>query len=191
MNSFFELAEALRELQRQMRELCGFGLVKSVDEKTRTVVLTDGEVDTQPLLVAQVGAGLNGGRDLPDIGTQAMYICPGAAGPGVAICGLALDQFPVPPTAPPFCRYFKDGSVLGYDPDSHLLTFVLPPGAKLEVTGDMSVTGTITANDCKVSVVPVSTPGMPVPPPVTVSLAKHIHVPLTTPPSEPPNGGTP
>jgi hypothetical protein len=41
---------------------------------------------------------------------------------------------------------FRDGAVLSYDPQAHVLAFALPDGGKLALTGDLAVSGTITAH---------------------------------------------
>ncbi|MGV3511888.1 MAG: phage baseplate assembly protein V [Novosphingobium sp.] len=98
----------------------------------------------------------------PAVGEQGLLLCPGGElGAGVFVGGLHSGTFPPPiDEAVPLVR-FKDGATISYDPDAHELLMQLPSGATavlisdggldivapVSITGDVSITGALTASD--------------------------------------------
>lgn len=91
----------------------------------------------------------------PAVGEQGLLLCPGGElGAGVFVGGLHCNAFPAPIDEPVAMLRFKDGATISYDPDAHELLLQLPPGATtvlvsdggIDLQGDVSVTGTLTAS---------------------------------------------
>jgi phage baseplate assembly protein V len=92
----------------------------------------------------------------PSVGEQGLLLCPGGElGAGVFVGGLHSSAFPPPIDEPVALLRFKDGATLSYDPDAHELLMQLPSGATtvlvsdggVDIQGDVSVTGTLTASE--------------------------------------------
>lgn len=90
----------------------------------------------------------------PSVGEQGLLLCPaGELGAGIFVGGLHSNAFPPPIDEPVTLVRFKDGAVLSYDPDAHELLMQLPSGATtvlvsdggVDIMGDVSITGMLTA----------------------------------------------
>lgn len=92
----------------------------------------------------------------PAVGEQGLLFCPGGElGAGVFVGGLHSNANPPPIDEPVALLRFNDGAVLSYDPDAHELLMQLPSGATtvlvsdggVDIQGDVSITGTLTASE--------------------------------------------
>ena len=91
----------------------------------------------------------------PAVGEQGLLLCPGGElGAAVFVGGLHSNACPPPIDEPVALLRFKDGAVFSYDPDAHELLLQLPSGATtvlvsdggVDIQGDVTVTGTLTAS---------------------------------------------
>lgn len=130
-------------------ELIRFGRVVSVDHAAgKCVVEIDEDLRTGPIRWAAPRMGDTRVWCPPTVGEQVLVLCPaGEIGAAIAIGGIACNAFPVPGNSPADLIRFKDGAVLSYDPDSHILALSLPDGGKLALTGDLAVSGKIEAGE--------------------------------------------
>ena len=138
--------------------LIRIGIVASVDlaDGTCTVTLDDGDgATTQPIRWLHPRMGTTRAWLPPSVGEQGLVLCPGGEiGAAVFVGGLHSNAFAPPiDEATPLLR-FSDGATLSYDPAAHELLLQLPSGATtvlvsdggVDIVGDVSVTGTITAS---------------------------------------------
>jgi phage baseplate assembly protein V len=150
------------DTQRLIGDLAREGVVVSADPATGTARvkyaddLTTGDI---PWLASR--AGLTRTWSPPAIGEQVMVLAPEAdTARGVIIGSLSSDAHPHPANDGSTITEYGDGARIGYDPASHALTALLPPGATVRidadgglslkgdvtVDGDIRATGTITAD---------------------------------------------
>ena len=148
--------------QRLIGDLIREGVVVSVDHATGTArvefadELTTGDV---PWLASRAGATRTWSP--PAVGEQVVVLSPEAdTNRGIIIGSLASDAHPHPANDQSTLSEYADGAVIGYDPESHALTAILPSGATvridadggmslkgdLTVDGDIKSTGTVTAS---------------------------------------------
>lgn len=128
-------------------ELIRFGHVVSVDLAAGTCeVEIDDNLRTGPIRWAAPRMGQTRVWAPPAVGEQVLVLCPaGEIGAAIALGGITCDAFPLPGNGVTDLVRFRDGAVLSYDPQAHVLAFALPDGGKLALTGDLAVSGTITA----------------------------------------------
>jgi phage baseplate assembly protein gpV len=128
-------------------ELIRFGHVVSVDLASgKCVVEIDDNLRTGPIRWAAPRMGQTRVWAPPAVGEQVLVLCPaGEIGAAIALGGIACNAFPVPGDGVTDLVRFRDGAVLSYDPQAHVLAFALPDGGKLALTGDLAVSGAITA----------------------------------------------
>jgi len=150
------------DTQRLIGDLAREGVVVSVDHAAGTArvefanELTTGDI---PWLASRAGATRTWSP--PAIGEQVMVLAPEAdTARGVIIGSLSSDAHPHPANDESSLTEYDDGARIGYDPKSHALTAILPGGATVridadgglslkgpvKVDGDITSTGTITAN---------------------------------------------
>lgn len=137
-------------------QLIRLGTIASVDLGAgRCVVDLDDDSATPPVRWIEMRMGRTRTWSPPSVGEQVVLLCPsGEIGAAVALRGLASDAFPAPGNSLiEFLAAWDDGAAISYDPDGHDLVITLPKGGKVTViapagvglTGDLSVTGSISA----------------------------------------------
>jgi phage baseplate assembly protein V len=85
----------------------------------------------------------------PSIGEGVLLLCPsGDPAQAIALRGLYSEDFPPPSTdGNKHLRLYRDGAILEYDFESHVLNVVLPAGATINITAPDAVNvNTKTAN---------------------------------------------
>lgn len=125
----------------------------------------DGEEEggeTPPIRWLALRAGMTRTWSPPSVGEECVLLCPdGQIGNGVALLGLNNDANPPPGSTLAELVAFADGATIGYDPEAHALTAILPAGATalieapggltirgpVAIEGDVTVTGAISASD--------------------------------------------
>lgn len=137
-------------------KLIRFGRIAGADLGAArvTIELEDG-VTTAPIRWVEGATGRRRTWTPPVQGEQVVLLCPGGEiGGAVALRGVTCDAFPpAGADAIDVLADWPDGARITYDPDAHAMAITLPAGATLAVTapggatltGDMHVTGTITA----------------------------------------------
>lgn len=132
------------------------GTIASVDLENGTVEVETGDVRTAPIPFSTGRAGATRIWSPPSAGEQVMLLCPGGDIEGaVAVGAIAQDAFPLAGNTLRELIAFADGALLAYDPEGHRLEIILPPGATIainatggvEIEGDISITGKLTATD--------------------------------------------
>ncbi len=150
------------DIQRLIGDLAREGTIVSVDRAAATARvqfaddLTTGDI---PWLAGRLGATRTWSPPTP--GEQVLVLAPEAdTARGIIIGSLSSDARPHPANDSATLTEFEDGARIGYDPEAHALTAILPAGATVRVDasgglsfsgdvsidGDMRVTGTITGN---------------------------------------------
>lgn len=138
-------------------------VVASVDlaEGTCTVTLDDptgggDDATSPPVRFLHPRMGQTRVWNPPSVGEQGLLLCPGGElGAGVFVGGLHCAAFPPPFDEAVALARFKDGAVISYDPEAHELLLQLPSGATtvlisdggVDIHGDVTVTGKLTASD--------------------------------------------
>lgn len=145
-------------------ELIRIGTIASVDLHARRCTVRYGDDDdedgedaeTPPIRWLAFRAGKTRVWSPPSIGEQVVLLCPdGQIAAAVALTGLEQDSFPLPAEGLAELIEFEDGARIGYDPEGHVLTAILPAGGTavidapggMTIRGDLAVEGKITASD--------------------------------------------
>jgi len=136
--------------------LLRYGRIASVDHgAARCTVQLDDGVETPPLRWIAPRMGETRVWIPPSAGEQVQVICPGGEiGAGLVLGGIGSAANPAPASDAAPLIVFKDGAQIRYDPDAHELSIVLPAGATtslisgggIAVTGDVTLTGQLTAS---------------------------------------------
>ena len=150
------------DIQRLIGDLAREGVVVSVDHAAGTArvefaeELTTGDI---PWLEGRAGSTRTWSP--PAIGEQVLVLAPEAdTARGIIIGSLSSDAHPHPANDGSTLTEYEDGARIGYDPDAHALTAILPGAATVRidadgglfltgpvtVDGDITSTGTITAD---------------------------------------------
>jgi len=142
--------------------LARYAVVASVDLAAARCTVTlddsgdDGAVESPPLPWLAPRMGETRAWMPPSVGEQVLLICPGGEiGAGIVLGGVTSDANPAPIDEPVALLRFKDGAVISYDPDAHELLVQLPSGATtvlasdggIDIVGDVTLTGKLTASD--------------------------------------------
>lgn len=131
-------------------ELIRYGTIASVDLATGKCTVKIGDIVTQPVRWSHGAAGGAGGTSIwspPAVGEQVILLAPeGDVTAAIALTGVHSDANPPAGDSTRALIRFADGAVIAYDPESHLLEATLPDGGMAKITGDLHVTGTITAD---------------------------------------------
>lgn len=141
----------------QIGELIRYGTIASVDLATAKCTVRIGDIVTQPIRWLHGAAGGTTGTAIwspPAVGEQVVLLAPeGDIAAAIALRGVHSVDKPPAGNAARVLIDFADGAVIAYDPESHTLDVTLPDGATanivaktLTLTGDLKVTGTITAD---------------------------------------------
>lgn len=149
------------DIQRLLGDLIREGVVVSVDRDAAMARvefaddLTTGDI---PWLSSRAGSTRTWSP--PAIGEQVVVLAPEAdTARGIIIGSLSSDASPHPANDGSTVAEFEDGARVGYDPETHALSAILPAGATVRIEavggivfkgnvmidGDVQSTGTITA----------------------------------------------
>jgi len=85
----------------------------------------------------------------PAIGEQVVVIAPEAdTARGIIIGSLSSDAHPHPANDGSTLTEYEDGARIGYDPEAHALTAILPGGATVHIdaSGGLSIKGPVTVD---------------------------------------------
>lgn len=137
--------------------LIRYGTVDSVDLATGKCTVKIGDIVTQPVRWLHGAAGGTGGTAIwcpPAVGEQVILLAPeGDIAAAIALTGVHSDDKPPAGNSARVLIDFADGAVIAYDPENHVLDVTLPAGGTanivaetLTLTGDLHVTGTVTAD---------------------------------------------
>lgn len=151
------------DIPADLSELIRLGTIASVDLGARRCTVLYGDEDdedggatTPPIRWLAFRCGDTRVWSPPTVGEQAVVLCPdGQIGAAIALTGIEQDAFPLPAAGLANLIEFKDGARIGYDPEAHVLTAVLPGGGSaiieapggLTIRGDVTVEGKITASE--------------------------------------------
>jgi phage baseplate assembly protein V len=130
------------DIQRLIGDLAREGTVVSVDRDAGTARvqfaddLTTGDI---PWLSSRAGSTRTWSP--PAIGEQVAVLAPEAdTARGIIIGSLSSDASPHPANDRSTLTEFEDGARIGYDPDAHSLTAILPAGATVRIDADGGIT---------------------------------------------------
>lgn len=137
--------------------LLRYGLVARVDHASaRCTVTLDEGVESPPMPWLAPRAGDTRIWAPPSVGEQVLVLCPGGEiGAGIVVGGVFCNANPPPMDEPLVLARFRDGAIFSYDPDASELLMQLPSGATtvlhsdggIDLVGDVTVTGTLTASE--------------------------------------------
>ncbi len=138
-------------------DIIRYGTVASVDlAAARCTVKLDDDSITGPLRWMAGRMGATRMWSPPSVGEQVVLLCPGGEIAGAVVQGgLVCNDHPAPADTAIDLIRFSDGAIVKYDPSAHALTIQLPSGATtaitssggVSITGDVTVTGKLTASD--------------------------------------------
>lgn len=136
-----------------LSELIRLGSIASVDlDAARCTVRygdpddEDGGAETPPIRWLAPRAGKTRSWSPISVGEQALLLVPdGQIAAAIAVVGIWSDQFPPPGSTLAELIEYADGARIGYDPEAHALTAILPAGATalVEATGGMILRGDV------------------------------------------------
>lgn len=115
----------------------------------------EGGAETPPIRWLALRAGKTRAWSPPSVGEQAIILVPdGQLAGAIALIGIYSDAFPAPGSTLAELIEYEDGAVIGYDPEGHALTAILPAGATAEVEapggitlrGPVTIEGDVTLN---------------------------------------------
>lgn len=171
------------DIPADLSELIRAGSIKSVDLASATCTVRygnpddeDGGAETPPIRWLAMRAGGTRAWSPPSVGEQALVLAPdGQIAGAVALVGIYSDAFPPPGSTVAELIEYADGARIGYDPESHALTAILPAGgtavveapggltirADVTIEGNVTLKGGMTADDDVVA--------------SSVSLKDHVH----------------
>lgn len=117
---------------------------------------TDEDCETPPIRWVAGRAGRTRKWSPPSEHEEVVLLSPdGQIGNAIAFLGLNNDNAPPPGNSPAEVTEYEDGARVGYDPESHALTAILPAGATaaikatggITIRGDVTIEGKLTASD--------------------------------------------
>ncbi len=147
------------DIPADLSELIRLGTVATVDLAAATCTVRygdpddDAEAETPPIRWLAPRAGRTRIWSPPTIGEQAIILAPdGQLAGAVALVGIWQDAFPPPGSTLAELIEYADGAKVGYDPESHSLTAILPDGATalveapggLTIRADVRIEGDVT-----------------------------------------------
>lgn len=136
-----------------LSELIRLGSIASVDLAAARCTVRygdpddeDGGAETPPIRWLAPRAGQTRTWSPPSVGEQALLLVPdGQIAAAVALLGMWQDSFPPPGSTLAELVEYADGARIGYDPESHSLTALLPAGASalVDASGGMILRGPV------------------------------------------------
>jgi phage baseplate assembly protein V len=142
------------DIPADLSDLIRMGSVASVDLAAGTCTIRygdpddeDGGAETPPIRWIAIRAGKTRSYSPPSIGEGAVLLAPdGQLAGAVALLGVPSDAFPLPGATLAELVEYDDGAVIGYDPENHALTAILPAGATalVEAPGGLTIRGPVT-----------------------------------------------
>lgn len=142
------------DIPADLSDLIRMGTVTSVDLAAATCIVRhgnpddeDGGAETPPIRWLSLRAGQTRAWSPPSVGEQAIVLAPdGQIAGAVALVGVYCDAFPPPGSTLAELIEYADGAVIGYDPENHALTALLPDGATalVEAPGGLTIRGPVT-----------------------------------------------
>ena len=138
------------DIQRLVGDLVREGTVVSRDlaAGTARVQFAD-ELTTGDLPWLASRAGSTRTWSPPAIGEQVVVLAPEAdTARGIIIGSLSSDAHPHPANDGSTLTEYEDGARIGYDPEAHALTAILPGGATVHIdaSGGLSIKGPVTVD---------------------------------------------
>ncbi|WP_313335777.1 phage baseplate assembly protein V [Sphingobium yanoikuyae] len=157
------------DIPADLSELIRLGSIASVDLAAARCTVRygdpddeDGGAETPPIRWLAPRAGMTRSWSPPSEGEQALLLVPdGQIAAAIALVGIWSDAFPPPGSTLAELVEYADGARVGYDPEAHALTAILPAGATalveapggltirgpVRIEGDVDLQGGITATD--------------------------------------------
>ena len=105
--------------------------------------------ETPPIRWLAARAGSTRVWSPPGVGEEVVLLSPdGQIGNAVALCGLYNGEITPPGSTLAELVEFEDGAQIGYDPEAHALTAILPAGATalIEAPGGLTIRGNLTVD---------------------------------------------
>lgn len=150
------------DIPADISELIRLGTIASVDLGAATCTVRygdpdddDGGAETPPIRWLAPRAGKTRVWSPPSVGEQALLLVPdGQIAAAIALVGIWQDAFPPPGSTLAELVEYEDGARIGYDPEAHALTAILPGGATalveapggLTIRADVTIEGNVTLN---------------------------------------------
>lgn len=148
------MTRAAEDIPADLSELIRLGTIASVDLAAATCTVRygdpdddDGGAESPPIRWLAPRAGRTRIWSPPSIGEQAILLVPdGQLAAAVALVGIWQDSFPPPGATLAELVEYEDGARIGYDPENHALTAILPDGATavVEAPGGLSLRADVT-----------------------------------------------
>lgn len=142
------------DIAADLSELIRLGSIASVDLAAGKCTVRYGDPDdddggavTPPIRWLAMRAGKTRTWSPPSIGEQAIILAPdGQLAGAVALVGIYSDTFLAPATTMAELVHYEDGARIGYDPEAHALTALLPAGgtATIDAAGGITLRGPVT-----------------------------------------------
>ena len=116
----------------------------------------EGDAETPPLRWITLSSGDTRRWAPPTVGEEVIVFCPdGQIGNGVVLTGLINDNFPAAGSTLAELVTYKDGAMIGYDPETHTLAATLPAGSSATIKADaitldvpnVEITGTLAVGE--------------------------------------------
>ncbi|WP_313800993.1 phage baseplate assembly protein V [Sphingobium sp.] len=150
------------DIPADLSELIRLGTIASVNLGTATCTVRygnpdddDGGAETPPIRWLAPRAGKTRVWSPPSVGEQAILLVPdGQIAAAVVLVGIWQDAFPPPASTLAELVEYEDGARIGYDPEAHALTAILPDGATalveapggITLRADVTIDGNVTLN---------------------------------------------
>lgn len=132
--------------QRLIGDIVREGTVDSVDLVKRTCRFRTGDLVTGDVPWLSARSGATKSWSPPSKGEQGILICPeGDTARGIVLPGLFSNAHPAPSSENVELVEYSDGARVGYDPDAHALTAILPARAtvRIDADGGLSIKGPV------------------------------------------------
>ncbi|KQM21941.1 phage baseplate assembly protein V [Novosphingobium sp. Leaf2] len=166
------------DIPADLSELIRLGTIASVDLNARRCTVRYGAADdddaggatTPSIRWLAPRCGKTRVWSPPSVGEQVILLCPdGQLAAAIALPGIEQDAFPLPASGLAELVEYEDGARIGYDPQLHALTAILPGGgtARIEAPGGMTIQGDVTVEGKITATGDVTGQG--------VSLKNHVH----------------
>jgi phage baseplate assembly protein V len=142
------------DIPADVSELIRLGTIASVDLAAATCTVRygdpdddDGGAETPAIRWLAPRAGRTRVWSPPSIGEQVILLVPdGQLAAAVALPGIWQDSVPPPGSTLAELVEYDDGARIGYDPENHALTAILPDGATalVEAPGGLTIRANVT-----------------------------------------------